>query len=397
MACYSRWQLPGVTRAVPPSPLRDFLSNEAAGGYMLMAAATGALVIANSPVASDYFQLLHLQIGQLSLLHWINDGLMPLFFLLVGLELKREVLEGQLATNARRILPGAAALAGMAVPALIYLALTYNDPLAARGWAVPAATDIAFALGVLALLGRRIPPSLKIFLTAVAIVDDLGAIVIIALVFTAGLDFGALGFAAAGVVLLIGLNRMKVTALTPYLVIGLGVWYATLQSGIHATLAGVAVALTVPLRSDDAAPSPLYRLEHALHPLIAFGVVPVFGFANAGLSFEGLTPVAALDPVPLGVVLALFLGKQFGVFGAIWVLCRAGLADMPAKATWRQLYGVALLCGIGFTMSLFIAGLSFGDGSYFAESAKLGIIVWSLLSALAGWALLARSQPEKIT
>jgi len=361
-----------------------------------MAAATGALVIANSPVASDYFQLLHLQIGQLSLLHWINDGLMPLFFLLVGLELKREVLEGQLATNARRILPGAAALAGMAVPALIYLALTYNDPLAARGWAVPAATDIAFALGVLALLGRRIPPSLKIFLTAVAIVDDLGAIVIIALVFTAGLDFGALGFAAAGVVLLIGLNRMKVTALTPYLVIGLGVWYATLQSGIHATLAGVAVALTVPLRSDDAAPSPLYRLEHALHPLIAFGVVPVFGFANAGLSFEGLTPVAALDPVPLGVVLALFLGKQFGVFGAIWVLCRAGLADMPAKATWRQLYGVALLCGIGFTMSLFIAGLAFGDGSHFARSAKLGIIVGSLLSALAGWALLARSRPENI-
>jgi len=385
-----------VTRAVPPSPLRDFLSNEAAGGYMLMAAATGALVIANSPVASDYFQLLHLQIGQLSLLHWINDGLMPLFFLLVGLELKREVLEGQLATNARRILPGAAALAGMAVPALIYLALTYNDPLAARGWAVPAATDIAFALGVLALLGRRIPPSLKIFLTAVAIVDDLGAIVIIALVFTAGLDFGALGFAAAGVVLLIGLNRMKVTALTPYLVIGLGVWYATLQSGIHATLAGVAVALTVPLRSDDAAPSPLYRLEHALHPLIAFGVVPVFGFANAGLSFEGLTPAAALDPVPLGVVLALFLGKQFGVFGAIWVLCRAGLADMPAKATWRQLYGVALLCGIGFTMSLFIAGLAFGDGSHFARSAKLGIIVGSLLSALAGWALLARSRPENI-
>ena len=361
-----------------------------------MAAATGALIIANSPAATSYFHLLHVQIGQLSLLHWINDGLMPLFFLLVGLELKREVLDGQLATNARRILPGAAAVAGMAVPALIYLALTYNEPLAARGWAVPAATDIAFALGVLALLGRRIPPSLKIFLTAVAIVDDLGAIVIIALVFTAGLDFGALAFAGAGVALLIGLNRMNVTALTPYLVIGLGVWYATLQSAVHATLAGVAVALTIPLRSNNATLSPLYRLEHALHPLIAFGVVPVFGLANAGLSFDGLTPAALLNQVPLGVVLALFLGKQFGVFGAIWVLCRAGLADMPANATWRQLYGVALLCGIGFTMSLFIAGLAFGDGSHFAGSAKLGIIVGSLLSALAGWALLAGSQPEEI-
>ncbi len=361
-----------------------------------MAAAIIALIAANSPLGPSYFRLLHVQIGQLSLLHWINDGLMPLFFLLVGLELKREVLDGQLATNARRILPGAAALAGMAVPALIYLLLTRDDPTAVRGWAVPAATDIAFALGVLALLGRRIPPSLKIFLTAVAIVDDLGAIVIIALVFTARLDLGALGLAAIGLAILAGMNRMKVNALAPYLVIGCGIWYATLQSGVHATLAGVAVALTIPLRSADAAPSPLHRLEHALHPLIAFGVIPVFGLANAGLSFEGLTPSALLDPIPLGVVLALFLGKQLGVFGAIWILCRAGFADMPANATWRQLYGVALLCGIGFTMSLFIAGLAFGDGSHFAESAKLGIIVGSLLSALAGGALLARSQPEKM-
>ena len=273
--------------------------------------------------------------------------------------------------------------------------MTRADPAAARGWAIPAATDIAFALGVLALLGRRVPPSLKIFLTAVAIVDDLGAIVIIAVLFTAALNFAALGLAAAGIAVLIALNRLRVQHLAPYLLIGAGVWYATLQSGVHATLAGVAVALTIPMgNTAPGAASPLHRLEHALHPLVAFAVVPIFGFANAGLSFAGLSPAALLEPVPFGVLLGLFLGKQLGIFGAVWALCKAGLADMPADASWPQVYGVALLCGIGFTMSLFISGLAFGDASRVAEVAKLGIIAGSLASALAGWAVLAGSHAE---
>jgi NhaA family Na+:H+ antiporter len=385
----SRWR--------PASTLRRFLATEAAGGYILMAAAAAALIVANSPLSGFYAHTLHIEFAGHSLLHWINDGLMAVFFLLIGLEVKRELVDGELSTNARRILPGAAAFAGMAVPALIYLAFNYQDPTHRDGWAIPAATDIAFALGVLALLGSRVPGSLKILLTAIAIIDDLGAIIIIAVAYTAKLDFLDLGLAGAGLLVLVGLNRFKVTALTPYLIIGIFVWYETLLSGVHATLAGVAVALTIPLRTgahDDHAHSPLHKLEHALAPIVAFVIVPIFGFANAGVSLLDIEPATALGGVPVGVALGLFIGKQVGVFGAIWAMVKLGYADMPVDASWRQIYGVAILCGIGFTMSLFIAALAFGQGSAENEIAKIGILAGSFVSALAGWAILAGSNKD---
>ncbi|HPU14569.1 MAG TPA: Na+/H+ antiporter NhaA [Polymorphobacter sp.] len=382
----------------PASTLRQFLATEAAGGYILMAAAAAALIVANSPLSGFYAHTLHIEFAGHSLLHWINDGLMAVFFLLIGLEVKRELVDRELATNTRRILPGAAAFAGMAVPALIYLAFNYSDPAHRDGWAIPAATDIAFALGVLALLGSRVPGSLKILLTAIAIIDDLGAIIIIAVAYTARLDFLDLGLAGAGLLVLVGLNRFKVTALAPYLIIGVFVWYETLLSGVHATLAGVAVALTIPLRAgahDDAGDhSPLHKLEHALAPIVAFAIVPIFGFANAGVSLRDIAPGAATGGIPVGVALGLFIGKQLGVFGAIWAMVKLGFADMPVDASWRQIYGVAILCGIGFTMSLFIAALAFGEGSTENEIAKLGILAGSFVSALAGWALLAGSSKD---
>lgn len=385
-----RWR-PGAT-------FRQFIATEAAGGYILMAAAAAALVIANSPFAPFYNAALHLDVVGHSLIHWINDGLMAIFFLLIGLEVKRELIAGGLSTNARRVLPGAAALAGMVVPALIYLAFTYSEPAHRSGWAIPAATDIAFALGVLALLGNRVPGSLKILLTAIAIIDDLGAIIVIAVAYTAHIDFVALGLAGAGLVVLIGLNRFKVTSLIPYLLIGGFVWFETLQSGVHATLAGVAVALTIPLRTpehgEDGNYSPLLKLEHALAPVVAFVIVPIFGFANAGVSLLGVTAGAAFGDIPLGVALGLFIGKQLGVFGAIWAVVQLDFADMPVDATWRQIYGVAILCGIGFTMSLFIAALAFGASSSENEIAKIGILAGSFVSALVGWAVLASSNKE---
>lgn len=382
----------------PVSLLRQFLKTEAAGGYVLMAAAAAAMLLANSPWSEDYFHVQHIEFGGLSLLHWINDGLMAIFFLLIGLEIKRELIDGELATNARRILPGGAALAGMAVPALIYLGVNIGQPENHAGWAIPAATDIAFALGVLALLGRRIPPTLKILLTAIAIIDDLGAIVIIAVAYTESIDFVMLGLAILGLGVLMILNRMRVMALWPYLLIGTGVWYADLLSGVHATLAGVAIAFTIPLnvapgRPDDTH-SPLYRLEHALAPLVAFVIVPIFGLANAGVDLRGLSPAALFAPIPLGVALGLFIGKPLGVFGAIWLLVRMNLADAPAGATWRQIFGLAVLCGIGFTMSLFIGALAFGEGTAQAGAAKLGVLAGTLASAIAGWLILAGSRPE---
>ena len=383
----------------PASTLRQFLATEAAGGYILMAAAAAALIVANSPLSGFYAHTLHIEFAGHSLLHWVNDGLMAVFFLLIGLEVKRELIDGELATNARRILPGAAAIAGMAVPALIYLAFNYQDPAHRDGWAIPAATDIAFALGVLALLGSRVPGSLKILLTAIAIIDDLGAIIIIAVAYTAKLDFLDLGLACAGLLVLVGLNRFKVNALAPYLIIGVFVWYETLLSGVHATLAGVAVALTIPLRTGAHhgadGHSPLHKLEHALAPIVAFAIVPIFGFANAGVSLLDIAPSTALGGVPVGVALGLFLGKQLGVFGAIWVMVKLDYADMPVDATWRQIYGVAILCGIGFTMSLFIAALAFGQGSAENEIAKIGILAGSFMSALTGWALLAGSSRDR--
>ncbi len=383
----------------PLSALRSLLTSEAAGGVALAGATALALGVANSPLAPAYFDGLHRYMGGLSVLHWINDGLMAVFFLLVGLELKRELLDGQLRTWSRRILPAAAAFGGMIAPALIYLGVNWGDPVAVRGWAIPTATDIAFALGVLALLGSRAPVSLKVLLTAIAVLDDLGAIAVIALFYTDGLAAGPLAMAAAGVSVLVACNRFGVRALWPYLLIGVGVWWAVLQSGVHATLAGVAVALTVPIVPTPGRPeapdSPLHRLEHALAPWVAFGVVPVFAFANAGVSLAGVGPQVALAPVPLAIAAGLFIGKQLGVFGACWALIRADVVDMPAGATWRQLYGMALLCGVGFTMSLFIGALAFGEGSARTDAVKIGVLAGSALSGLTGYALLrgARGDP----
>jgi len=369
--------------------LNRFCAAEAAGGVVLMVAAAVALIVANSPLADDYFASLHWYVGGLSLGHWINDGLMAIFFLLVGLEIKREMAVGQLASWGDRALPGLAALGGMLVPALLYALVNRHDPQTLAGWAIPAATDIAFALGVLSLLGSRVPASLKVFLSALAILDDLGAVLIIALFYTSDLSTTMLLAAAGLVAVLFLLNRFKVTALLPYLLVGALLWFCMLRSGIHATLAGVILALFIPLgdtEADDA--SPLLKLESALHPWVAFLIVPLFGFANAGVSLAGMSPANLLDPVPLGVTLGLFLGKQIGISLMAVLAIRSGLARLPEGASWLQLYGVALLCGIGFTMSLFIGALAFPGAPFLVDEVKIGVLLGSLLSALAGIAVL---------
>jgi NhaA family Na+:H+ antiporter len=379
----------------PVTAIRHFLSTEAAGGYVLMAAAALAMLIANSSLSEGYFHALHVKFAGLSLLHWVNDGLMAIFFLLVGLEIKREMIDGEMSSWPLRILPGAAALGGMVAPALIYLAVNWQVPANHDGWAIPAATDIAFALGIIALLGNRVPASLKLLITAIAIIDDLGAIVIIAVAYTAHLDFGELALALAGIALLIGLNRFGVKSLIPYLLIGVFIWYEVLLSGVHATLAGVAVAMTIPLKRTIGLPedhmSPLIRLEHALAPLVAFVIVPIFGFANAGVDLRGLSPLDLVAPLPMGIALGLVVGKQLGIFTAIYGLARAGIVQRPAGATWPQVWGLSVLCGIGFTMSLFIAALAFGEGSAQNEVAKLGVLGGSIVAALAGYLIMQRA------
>jgi NhaA family Na+:H+ antiporter len=334
-------------------------------------------------------------------IHWINEALMAVFFLLVGLEIKREFVDGQLSTWPRRVLPGIAAFGGMVVPALIYVAVTWNQPTLLRGWAIPAATDIAFALGVLALLGSRVPTSLKIFLTALAILDDLGAIVIIALFYTGDLALPMLGLAVLCILALVALNRFNVTSLLPYLVLGALLWFFVLKSGIHATLAGVALAMTIPLqpepRKTRAEDSPLHRLEHALQPWVAYAIIPIFGFANAGVSFEGLSFDAVLSPLPLGIALGLFLGKQIGVYAFSFIAIRLGFADMPAGASRLQCYGVAMLCGIGFTMSLFIGALAFPTHPDLVDSTKIGVLGGSLLSAVTGFLILRFARREQFS
>lgn len=390
--------LPSGASARPISVIRAFLDNASSGGIVLMGAAALALIVANSPLAAAYEEVLHAYVGSLSVLHWINDGLMAAFFLMVGLEIKREVLDGQLSTWSRRILPGTAALGGMIGPAIVYLALNLGSNGQPSGWAVPAATDIAFALGVLSLLGSRVPMTLKVFLTALAIIDDLGAVVIIALFYTSSIDAMALAGAALTFAALVALNRFRVMTLVPYLLLGGLLWFLVLRSGVHATIAGVLLALTIPLRPSPTRPddmtSPLNKLEHALQPWVTFLIVPIFGFANAGISFAGMTPQALIDPVPLGVALGLFIGKQVGVFAAAALVIRLGWAELPMYASWRQLYGVALLCGIGFTMSLFIGLLAFPNSVYLQNEVKLGVLLGSTASALAGAALLlgARSR-----
>ncbi|MCG7393561.1 Na+/H+ antiporter NhaA [Microvirga sp. ACRRW] len=382
------------------SLMRKFFDSEASGGMILMGVTVIALVLANSPVAPAYFGILKTYVFGLSILHWINDALMAVFFLLVGLEIKREMLDGQLSTWPRRILPGIAALGGMAVPALVYLAITWNQPQLRNGWAIPAATDIAFALGVLAVLGSRVPTSLKIFLTALAILDDLGAIVIIALFYTSDLSLAMLGAAALCLLALVAFNRLGVTRLVPYLIVGAVLWFFVLKSGIHATLAGVTLALTIPLHPDPkktrAEDSPLHRLEHALHRPVAFGIIPIFGLANAGVSLSGLSFDALLSPLPLGIAMGLFIGKQVGVFSFSWLAFKLDWADVPAGATRLQCYGVALLCGIGFTMSLFIGALAFPTQPELNDATKIGVLMGSVLSALTGYALLSFAPREKL-
>ncbi|MBB3949067.1 NhaA family Na+:H+ antiporter [Aureimonas jatrophae] len=391
--------MPSIPLRRPLSAFRALIGGETGGGIVLMASAALALIVANSPAAPAYFAALSTYLGPLSVLHWINDGLMALFFLLVGLEIKRELLDGQLRSWSDRILPGVAAVGGMAVPALIFAAVNWSSPGTLRGWAIPTATDIAFALGVLALLGSRVPVSLKVFLTALAILDDLGAVVVIALFYTADLSWPMLGAAAVVVAILVAMNRAGVRQLAPYLLLGLALWFFVFSSGVHATIAGVVLALTIPLGASpgrpDEATSPLHRLEHGLLPWSAYLVLPLFGFANAGVSLAGFTGSMLLAPVTLGVALGLFLGKQLGVFATVWLAVRLKLAQRPAGASWIQVYGVALLCGVGFTMSLFIGLLAFASRPELEAETKVGVLVGSLLSMTVG-AIVLRWAPQPV-
>lgn len=388
-----------IDKVVRTSALREFLRGEAAGGIILMGAALLAIIAANSPVASAYFHFLHYEtgpvlnkkLGPMTVHLWINDALMAIFFLLVGLEIKRELVDGELASWSQRRLPVLAAIAGMAAPAAIYLALASGEPGLSNGWAIPAATDIAFAMGVLALLGSRAPASLKLFLVTVAIVDDMGAVAIIAVFYTASLKLSALAAAGGIWAVMWILNRMRVGALWPYLIAAILLWFAILLSGVHATIAGVLAAIAIPITpspgAPDAAESPLHRLEHALAGPVGFIIVPLFGFANAGVSLAGIGLGDLLSPLPVGIAAGLFLGKQIGIFAAIWLAVKTGFAVRPAHASWRQIYAVSILCGIGFTMSLFIGGLAFTDAKL-VDEAKLGTLAGSLLAAIVGYALL---------
>lgn len=370
--------------------IRRFFAGDAAGAIVLLAATIAALLVANSPLAPSYFATLHHAVGGMSVHHWIDDGAMALFFLLIGLEVKSEFVSGHLSTWGERILPGAAALAGMVVPACLYLLVNIGTPANLRGWAIPAATDIAFALGILALLGSRVPTSLKILLTAIAVIDDLLAILVIAVFYTGHIALLPLLGAGVGLGMLVILNLSGVRSLVPYLLIGVGIWYGVLLSGVHATLAGVAVALTIPLRTGDGQP-PLKRLEHALQPWSSFLIVPAFGFANAGIAFGGMVAADVVSPLPVGIMLGLFLGKQIGIFATIRGLVTLRLAEAPKNANWVQVYGMAVLCGIGFTMSLFIGGLAFASAPHAMDAVKVGVFAGSILSGVAGWLILRRT------
>ena len=389
--------------------LNEFIHQESSSGKVLMATALLALLAANSPLNAMYDALLEIpleiKVGSLEiakpLLLWINDGLMAVFFFLVGLELEREILEGHLSSFQKAALPGIAAVGGMAIPAAFYAFLNWGDAAAMKGWAIPTATDIAFALGVLALLGDRVPTSLKALLLSIAIFDDLGAIIVIALFYTADLSTESLIVAAVMLVLLFVLNRKGVQRPAAYILLGIPLWIAVLKSGVHATLAGVALAMFIPLRSkgksenegtDEHSHSMLHNLEHTLHPWVAFGVLPIFAFANAGVPLGGISVADITHPVPMGIVLGLFVGKQIGVFGFCWVAKKLGLAQLPEGVTWGQLYGTSFLCGIGFTMSLFIASLAFEAGATeYLGLDRLGILMGSLISGLVGFVVLKRS------
>ena len=387
--------------------IEEFIKKESSSGILLIFATLLALIFSNTFIAPFYESFLHIPVGirigefhlDKSLYHWVNDGLMAIFFLLIGLEVKREILEGHLSSINQIVLPGVAAVGGMVVPALIYLAFNHNVPIAENGWAIPTATDIAFALGILSLLGKRVPVSLKIFLMALAIIDDLGAIVIIALFYTTDLSTLSIIIAFASLVILIMLNIFGVTKKAAYFIVGIVLWISVLKSGVHATLAGVALAFTIPLKAKDEnnnAFSPLKEIEHNLHFWVAFFILPLFAFVNAGVNVTGISLEQMSGSVPLGIMLGLFLGKQLGVFGFSFIAIKLKLAKLPEGCNWTQLYGVSVLTGIGFTMSLFIVSLAFEDDSVFQYTDKLGILVASFLSGIIGYLILKGSKVNKI-
>ena len=380
--------------------IETFLKKESASGIVLMFAALLAMILANSPWASWYNLLLDVPVvvavGKLEiakpLLLWINDGLMALFFFLVGLELKREFLEGDLSKPGQVTLPAIGAVGGMVMPAMIYAGINYDNLSALNGWAIPTATDIAFALGILAIIGSKVPLQLKVFLTSLAIFDDLGAIIIIALFYTDQLSTLALIISGCMLTILFILNKNNVTSTSPYIFIGIVLWVAVLKSGVHATLAGVILALFIPIKGKNNAPSPLKSLEHNLHSMVAFIVLPIFAFANAGISFTNVGITQVVSPVPLGIILGLFVGKQLGVFGFCFIAIKLGFTKLPANVNWTLLYGVSLLCGVGFTMSLFIGSLAFepmNNASIFQD--RLGIVIGSLISGILGYLVINRA------
>ncbi len=386
-------------------PFRWFFKLEAASGLVLLFAAIVALFISNSDLAELYFTSLnkYLFIGinnfglKLSVLHWINDALMAIFFFFVTLEIKREFLQGELSNFKQALLPIIAAVGGMIVPALFYIFINYGDSETLSGWAIPSATDIAFSLGVLSLLGKRVPLSLKVFLTALAIIDDLGAIVIIALFYSGDLSIKYLTLMLLAFIVLLLINKFNIKKFLPYLVVGLFLWDFTHNSGIHATIAGVLLAITIPHRKKEKDFSLLIKIEHAISPYVAFGIMPLFAFANAGVSLEGLSFASLLNKVPLGIVLGLFVGKQLGVFIFSYISIKLKVAQMPNDTSWYNFYGVGVLTGIGFTMSLFVGNLAFADNMQYMDGVKIGVLTGSLLSTLFGYflILLTPNKPSK--
>ena len=380
-------------------PFKYFFKLESASGLLLLFAAVLALIVSNSHLSDDYFRILksYFAIGysnfslKLSVIHWINDVLMAIFFFLVSLEIKREFIKGELSNPKQAMLPIVGAVGGMLIPALFYIAINYDDSARLNGWAIPSATDIAFSLGVLSLLGKRVPISLKVFLTALAIIDDLGAILIIAFFYSDNVEVKYLLLMVLSIIILIGMNRFKINSFLPYLIVGIFLWDFTHNSGIHATIAGVILALTIPHNTKNEKKSLLLKLEHSISPYVAFGIMPIFAFANAGVSLEGLSILSLLNPVPLGIVLGLFVGKQLGVFIFSYVSIKLKFAEMPNNANWGSFYAVAILTGIGFTMSLFVGNLAFVNSLEYMNGVKIGVLVGSLFSTLAGYFLLVIS------
>ena len=383
-------------------PFKWFFKLEAASGLVLLISAILALIISNSYLSEIYFETLnkYLFIGinnfglKLSVLHWINDALMAIFFFFVTLEIKREFLQGELSNIKQALLPIIAAVGGMVVPALFYVFINFGDPETLNGWAIPSATDIAFSLGVLSLLGKRVPLSLKVFLTALAIIDDLGAILIIALFYSGDLNIMYLSLMLIAFIILLIINKFNIKIFFPYLLIGLLLWDFTHNSGIHATIAGVLLAMTIPHRKKEKDFSLLIKIEHAISPYVAFGIMPLFAFANAGVSLEGLSFSSLLNKVPLGIVLGLFVGKQLGVFVFSYISIKLKIAQMPGNSSWYNFYGVGILTGIGFTMSLFVGNLAFIDNTQYMDGVKIGVLTGSLLSTLAGYFLILLT-PDK--